>query len=350
MDSITQAALGASISGALLGPRYGRRAYLAGALLATLPDLDVLIGQANPVATMTNHRGFSHSVFVLTLLAMALAWIMHRWRPASGVSLRRLFLALWLTLVTHPLLDAFTSYGTQLFWPLDRVPTSWSTLFIIDPFYTIPLLIACLGGLIVGATPRSLRLTYWALGLSTAYIALSFSIKAVIEQRVHTQLARQGVTVQAMFSTPEPFNILLWRVVARTNDDHYIEAIAGILDRGPAETLRHPLNTPLAPSAPPLPWLSRLQWFTGGWLRYDEIQGQLVARDLRLGLATVYYSFRFHLAERNAHGAWQAIVPTRWPIARGMEALPATLRRIWRPAPPLPLEEWARRMTEPPGP
>lgn len=140
-------------------------------------------------------------------------------------------------------------------------------------------------------------------------------------------------------------------MVARTDDDHIIEAIAGVFDGRPAETLRQPLNTHLLPAPPILPWLTRLQWFTGGWLRYDEIRGQLVATDLRMGLAAGYYSFRFRLAERDAQGAWQAVVPTRWPTMRGLEALPATLQRIWDASEPLPLSTWAQSMeaASPPG-
>src|SRR3546814_16819747 len=66
MDSLTQAVLGAGIQGAMLGRYHGRKALAAGALLATLPDLDVLIDYGDPVSGMINHRGFSHSVFILT--------------------------------------------------------------------------------------------------------------------------------------------------------------------------------------------------------------------------------------------------------------------------------------------
>ncbi|MBV6272837.1 metal-dependent hydrolase [Alcaligenaceae bacterium CGII-47] len=345
MDSITHAVMGASLFGSLMGRAQGRKAYLAGAALATIPDLDVFIRYANPVATIVNHRGFSHSLFVLTMLAALLAWMMRRWWPSPNYDPGRLFLALWLTLITHPLLDAFTSYGTQLLWPLDPVPTSWSTLFIIDPFYTLPLLIACVVGLIWGATPRNLRMARWALGISATYLAVSIGVKAIIEDRVQTQLADQGITAQAMFSTPEPFSILLWRVVARIDDVHTIEAITGVFDGRAAETLRQPLNTALLPDPSALPWAARLQWFTGGWLRYDEIDGQLIATDLRMGLAAGYYSFRFRLAQRDAQGKWEAVVPTRWPTTRGLEALPPTLRRIWNPTPPLPLAVWAQKMS-----
>jgi inner membrane protein len=137
LDSITQAVLGAALQGTVLGRIQGRRSLIYGAALATVPDLDVIIRYADPVSQMTYHRGFSHSLFVLTGLALLLAWLVNwlartRW-PDKGYTFSRLFLAFWLVLVTHPILDAFTVYGTQLFWPLAFTPLSWAAVFIIDP-------------------------------------------------------------------------------------------------------------------------------------------------------------------------------------------------------------------------
>uniref|UniRef100_UPI00333E2B6E metal-dependent hydrolase n=1 Tax=Castellaniella defragrans TaxID=75697 RepID=UPI00333E2B6E len=348
MDSITQAVLGASLCGAMLGHAHGRKAYAAGAVLATVPDLDVFIQYADPISAMIHHRSFSHALLTLTALAALLAWLFRSWRPHPAYAGAWLFAALWLTLITHPLLDAFTSYGTQLFWPWRPTPTAWSTIFIIDPFYTLPLLVATLTGLAIGARPPSRRIACWALALSTAYLAGSVAAKAVIEHRVRTQIEQQGIQIEAMFSTPEPFSILLWRVIARTADGDMIEAVTGLLDRKPGETLRTPLNHHLADTAASIPALQELRWFTGNWLRYDEINGELVATDLRMGLAAGRYSFRFRVAERDAGGHWQAVTPTRWPVERGLDALPAVLRRIWTQDPPLPLADWAREMDTPP--
>ena len=74
MDSLTQAALGGALGGAVLGSRLGRGAIVGGALLATLPDLDVLIDYGDAVANFSEHRGFSHSLLVLAPLATLLAW------------------------------------------------------------------------------------------------------------------------------------------------------------------------------------------------------------------------------------------------------------------------------------
>ena len=159
MDSITQAVLGASIQGALLGRWQGRKALLYGAMLGTLPDLDVVIDYGDAVADMTYHRGFSHSLFVLSGLALLLTWLTRRFRHNPGYSSLRLFITLWLVLITHPLLDSFTSYGTQLLWPLTPIPTAWSSIFIIDPLYTLPLCIAVTLGLLYGLRGNGLQKT-----------------------------------------------------------------------------------------------------------------------------------------------------------------------------------------------
>jgi inner membrane protein len=350
MDSLTQAVLGAGIQGAMLGRYDGRKALLAGALLATLPDLDIFIDYGDPVSAMIHHRGFSHSVFVLTALAAVLALAWRRWRPSPHYGGLRLFVTLWLVLVTHPLLDAFTSYGTQLWWPLTVTPTSWSSIFIIDPFFTVPLLIAVAATAVAGRGPRVQNGLCWTLAWAVAYLALSMAVKSTIEARVHRQLVAQGERPIAMFSTPEPFNILLWRVLARTPDDHYIEAISSVLDAGKAEHIKLPLNTRLGSALDDAPLMLGLRWFTDGWLRYDRVGNQLIVSDLRMGLGTGYYSFRFVMAKREpAQDRWLPVSPAYWPRDRGYPQLAATLKRVWEAEPPLPLAQWETRMTDMPA-
>src|SRR5690606_23597459 len=106
MDSVTQAVLGASIAGATLGRFHGRRIIATGALLATVPDLDVVIRYSDPILAMTHHRGFSHSVFVLSAVAIGLALLWRLLRPDPRYSAIYLVWSLWMILITHPLLDA----------------------------------------------------------------------------------------------------------------------------------------------------------------------------------------------------------------------------------------------------
>ncbi len=343
MDSITQALLGATVQASMLGRWQGRKALLYGAVLGTLPDLDVVIDYGDAIADMTYHRGFSHSLFVLSTLAVVLAWLARRIRPDPAYSGMRLFLTVWLVLVTHVLLDAFTSYGTQLFWPLTTPPVAWSSVFIIDPLYSIPLLLVVLVGAIAGLKGRSPRLAGVALALSTAYLGFTLAGKQMAEQRVETVMADQGIQASQMFSTPTPFNSLLWRVIV-IDDDRYHEALVSWFDDRPPELVAIPRGKRLAAVLSESPQHARLQWFTGGVLRYDEVAGQLLVTDVRLGM-TGFHPFRFALAERNS-AEWRLIpFVDRLPAERGdMSRLKQIWQRIWHQQPGLPLAEWAAEL------
>ena len=342
MDSITQAVLGAGIAGAVLGPKQGRRALLYGALLGTLPDLDVLQSYPDPVSTMTFHRGLSHSVFVLTAASVVLTGVVRALFPKAPYGALRLFLAIWLVLLTHPILDAFTSYGTQLFWPLARTPESWSSMFIIDPIYTVPMLVAVIVAGCSWIGPKAWRGLCWTMGFCCVYLAFSMGAKHISETRVRDALTAQGVAIERVFSTPMPLNTLLWRVVVDTGDGHYVEAVSGLFDRAAPETLRQPFNRELAQALVDSPLHTRLNWFTDIWLRYYRIGDALVVTDLRMGMPG-FYTFRFRMATEQA-GHWQAITPVRWPSERGdMTVLKRILRRIVADEPALPLDTWAMR-------
>lgn len=350
MDSLTQAVLGAGIQGALLGRQQGRKAYLYGAILATLPDLDVLVRYADPVSSMTYHRGFSHSLLTLTLFSMVLARLLRRWRPSPQYSGWRLWLAIWLALITHPLLDAFTSYGTQLWWPWTPVPASWSSIFIIDPIFTLPLLVATLCGLLFGARSWTSRLSAWALVLSGAYLVFTLAAKMIVDSRVEAALRQEGIASTAMFSSPTPLNSLLWRVVVKTPDDQYIELLTGLFDgkvseRGNAALGAEAGQAILAGSF----WHDRLAWFSGGWLRYDRIGDELIVTDLRMGTPG-NYSFRFKMAEYDpVEAQWNIVVPQRWSgLNLDAGRVRHLLTRIWTPSQEMPVQDWLDGM-EPSG-
>lgn len=343
MDSITQALLGATVQASLLGRWQGRKALLYGAVLGTLPDLDVVIDYGDAVADMTYHRGFSHSLLVLSLLAVALTWLARRFRPDPNYTGTRLFLTIWLVLVTHVVLDAFTSYGTQLLWPLQTPPIAWSSVFIIDPIYSVPLLLAVLGGAIFGLQGRSPRWPSVALVVSTLYLGSTLAGKQMAEARTERVMAENGIERGQVFSTPTPFNTLLWRVIVVDGDDYY-EALVSRLDDDEPELVRIPRGGQLAAVLADSPQHARLQWFTGGVLRYDQIGDQIMVTDLRLGM-TGFHPFRFALAERN--GEEWAPIPfvERSPAERGdMDRLKLIWNRIWHQQPALPLAEWAAEL------
>ena len=144
MDSLTQFLLGATIGEAVAGKRMGRSAAWIGGVLATVPDLDVFIQMPDDVSAFTYHRGASHSLILLGIAAPLIAWALSRWLPARMRDFRVWLWVCLLALLTHPLLDAMTVYGTQLLWPLTEYPFAVGSMFIIDPVYSLPLLLTFL--------------------------------------------------------------------------------------------------------------------------------------------------------------------------------------------------------------
>src|SRR5690606_24060659 len=213
MDSLTQALLGAAVQGSLLGRFQGRKALLYGAALGTLPDMDVLLDFGDAVGQMTYHRGFSHSIFLLTGFSLLLAWLVQRFRPQVGYGMQRLFVCVWLVLATHVFIDTCTTYGTQVFWPLPVAPANLTNIFVIDPLYSLPLLLGVLLALFSGLGGAGWRALNWALGLSSLYMLSSFVSQAVMTERFDAALRAEGIASEQRLVMPTPGNTLLWRLL-----------------------------------------------------------------------------------------------------------------------------------------
>lgn len=328
MDSLTQACLGAAVGGVILGRRVGRKALLAGAALGTLPDLDVVLDYGDAVANYTHHRGFSHSLWVLEALATLLAFVCARTWRRQGIPFRRWWAFFSACLLTHPLLDAFTTYGTQLWWPLPVPPVSWHSIFIIDPLYTLPLLVTVAIALFGG---RRTGMLAWGLALSSLYLAFGLLAMSLVDGRLAPVLAEQRLEEAPRLVQPTPFNTLLWRVTVVDGGDYY-EGLVGLFDDHPPRLRRFTRGGSLETPALATAAGQRLQWFAGPFLAYRrQPQGQdeaLVAVDLRLGLPG-YYPFRFALAERTRDDAWHPVPSRLMPAPRFEgDTLWRLLRRI----------------------
>ncbi|MGY1458903.1 metal-dependent hydrolase [Luteimonas sp. A534] len=335
MDSLSQIVLGAAVAAAIAPPRHRRAALLAGAALGTLPDLDSLpiaLFTDDPVALMTLHRGFSHSLFVLPLLGWLL-WAFFRKRGGRVAEApRRWFWAIQMALLTHPLLDAFTVYGTQLLWPLPLPPVMWSSVFIIDRLYTIWLLVACVAAFFLRERVAAQRALAAGLVLSTAYLGWSLAAKALVEHEADRALAAVGLVDAPRFSVPMPFNTFLWRVVALTPDGFVEGEHSLVADRRPMTFRRYMSDVEALAQVDGYPAVARLAWFNRGFMKAAERDGRLVLSDLRMG-AEPDYSFNFAVAEREDDG-WREIPPEQlsWPW-EARRRLADMWHRIWSEPP-----------------
>ena len=330
MDSLTHLLLGGAIAAAMAPARHRRAALLAGALLNTLPDLDVLPLALldDPLAEVTWHRGPTHSLLVLPWVALAL-WFGLRdrvalFRDSSG---RGLWLLL-ACLLAHPLVDAFTIYGTQLWWPLATPPAMWSSLFIIDPLFTLPLAVGCVLAWPRGERARPRAALLACLAVAALYLAWSQWAKAQVDRVAAPALAALGLAEAPRFSVPMPFTTLLWRVVALTPDGFVEGEHSLVADEGPMRFRHYRSDTTALRAVAELPGVQRLDWFTHGFMKAQNHHGRLVLSDLRMG-AEPDYSFRYEVARVTPSG-WQAqpVRQLRWPW-EARRRLPQLWRRIW---------------------
>ncbi len=321
MDSITQVVLGAAVGEATLGRRVGRKAALWGALCGTLPDLDVLLPFADPVANFTYHRSFSHSVIVLAGLTPLVVWIIRNIHPADAQHRLGWHALVYLAFVTHVLLDACTIYGTQLLWPLNTTPVGIGSVFIIDPAYTLLLL----GGLCALALCRQNRargrwLNGLGLMLGSLYLMWSFAAQRHVQRVAEAALAAANIPHQQIVALAAPLTTLAWRIVAMQPDGYQVGWYS-LLQSGRDIDFRRYASDPALLAGMHAHWpVQRLQWFTKGFNRVALDGADIVITDLRMGVEGRYV-FGFKVGTLTASGPQP--VPAQLRSARpGLEDMP----------------------------
>jgi inner membrane protein len=219
VDPLTHGLLGATIAQAAFGRSLGRRALAWGAFGAMLPDVDMaLIPFAGPMGEWTYHRGLTHSLLVVPFAALGLAALVSR-LTATAERFRTWLALSFVALLSHPLLDFCTTYGTQLLAPLSPHRFAIDAIAFVDVFYSLTLAAALLMGWARGATSRPARAAAaLALAASTAYVAHGEHLNGRAEALARQQLSAQGVRVADVKAYPTLLQLYLRRVVVREED------------------------------------------------------------------------------------------------------------------------------------
>jgi len=328
MDSLTQIALGSAVTLAVMGRRTAAwKAALWGAVAGTLPDLDAFIDHGNAIANMVQHRAESHALLYLTLLSAPLGGLVALLHGEGG-QWRRWWLAMWLALITHPLLDWMTVYGTQLLKPFTDYPFGVGSIFIIDPLYTVPLIVGVVAVLALRGR-QGLRWNGWGLACSGAYLIWSVAAQQYVTSVATASLQSEGVQAERVLVTPAPFNTLLWRVVA-TTPTHYLEGFYALADGPrPLQWTRHARGTDLLARYADNTYVQSMERFTHGFLRMQQdSRGHVFVTDLRMGQEP-HYSFHFDLGSADAVQAGGGSVIQQGQRPDIAKALPALWQRMW---------------------
>ncbi|HVL59498.1 MAG TPA: metal-dependent hydrolase [Burkholderiaceae bacterium] len=331
MDTPTHMLLGAAIAVAVVGRRAAPwKPALWGAIGAGVPDLDLLINHGDAISNMTRHRAETHSLFWLTLASPALAWLSARIHRDVGGRFPHWWFAIWLAMISHPLLDWLTVYGTQLLLPFDGTAYGLGSVFVIDLLVTLPLAIGLIG-LWRARETRRYRWNAAGLAIALAYLGWSVAAQAYVTGVARDALAARGTIVptERILVTPTPLNTVLWRIVVLHDDaqNRFYEGFYSLLDPDrhiPFEAFDRGLE--LRPVLEPLPPVRTMQQFTDGFYKLGRHANYLTLTDLRMGQEP-HYVFRFSVARK----VGDRIEPVRPDNVGGRQGdVRAALSWLWR--------------------
>ncbi len=273
MDPISQGSLGAVLPQSVLRHKNLGRLTLCGALAGMAPDLDVFISSdVDPLMFLVFHRQFTHALVFIPIGALIVAGCLFPFLRKS-LEFKHVYIACLLGYATHGFLDSCTSYGTQLFWPFSDYRVAWNTVSVLDPAFTIPLLLAVIAGLIW----RRRWLPWFGLTWVIAYLLVGvFQSQRALDAGEQLAMAR-GHVPERLTIKPGFANQLLWRSIYEHNDVFYIDAIRVGLTKDPmicgATSSVAVLNV-----EEQLPWLEdgqqrvdidRFSWFSQDYVSMD---------------------------------------------------------------------------------
>lgn len=286
MDPLSQAAFGASLSQSFA--KDGKKqlsAMVIGALAGMAPDLDILINSDyDPLLFLEYHRQFTHSLVFIPFGALLCALVFYPFAKKK-LSFKQIYFFSFLAYATHGLLDACTSYGTQLFWPFTNERVAWNVVSIIDPLFTLPVLFL----IILAAFKKNSRYARMAFIYAVIFLSLG-TIQKNRAENVLAELALQrGHQIERSHVKPSFANRHLWKLIYEYDGRFYVDAVKLLWDTDIISgTSIQKLNVQKE-----FPWLpdnsqqakdiERFRWFSDDYLAVS-------ANDKKL-ISDVRYSF-----------------------------------------------------------
>lgn len=303
MDSLTQVVLGAAVGEAVLGKKIGNKALLYGAIGGTIPDLDVFLGLfTDTITAIELHRGFSHSILFSVIMAPLLGWLVNKIERSKNLGWQPWANLFFLSLVTHPLLDAFTTWGTQLFWPFN-IKMAFNSIFVIDPLYTLPFLFCCITVLFCKRTSKlRRRFNRFGLIISTSYLFCTLILKSLAYKKIESELKNQGIEYTTISTRPSPLNTILWNANIDTKENYLITDYS-FFDTQPLKFKKYPKHREKSEALIKYLNIQRLINISEGWYIIEQKEDQWYFNDLRFGLipredGSSFFTFSYYLKEK----------------------------------------------------
>ena len=289
MDPLTQGVVGAVASQQPANRKNILVATILGFLSGLAPDLDIFIrSDKDPLLVLEFHRQFTHSLVFIPIGGLICATVFYYlFTKRNGFTFRKTYIFSTLGYATHGLLDSCTSYGTQLFWPFTDSRISWNTISIVDPLFTIPLLI-----LILFTVIKNNKI-FSRLALSWIVI---YCIFGFIQQDRAKDIAKKIALSRGHIATnvlvkPSLANLFVWKIIYSTDNYYYVDAVKIALKSKMYKGSKiNKLNVEES-----FPWLDlnsqqakdleRFRWFSGDYLAISKKYPNRVI-DIRYSILT----------------------------------------------------------------
>ena len=272
MDPLSQGTVGAAFAQSVANKNNIFKISVIGFLAGLAPDLDILIkSPTDPILFLEYHRQFTHSLFFIPFGSLIVALMLFPF-VKSSMSIKTVYYASLLGYATHGLLDACTSYGTQLFWPFSNERVTWNNISIIDPLFTIPALIL----VVIAIKTKKKIFSFFSIGWIIFYLSLGF-IQYERALLAAVELAQvRGHSPERLTLKPSFGNLILWKSIYQHKETFYVDAIRTAQSSTwcTGESIRvfdYQYHLPdLEKESQQKKDIERFRWFSQDYLGYDK--------------------------------------------------------------------------------
>ena len=299
MDSLTHIALGACIGEAVLSRKVGKKALLLGAVAQSLPDIDVVASLwLQPAANLLVHRGITHSLLFGFIAAVLLSLLARKMLRVQHIPIADLFFFFCIQVWLHDLLDTCNAYGTGLFEPFSHQRFSINLLYVIDPFFSVSLVIAFIV-LIILRSKNPVRNKWMLAGLIPCCMYFLFAVfnKISVSEQVKKWLLSERIPHRSFITTPTPFNTLLWYNIAAA-DSGYFVGYRSVFDKksSPVHFVYYKKNEQLLQQINKNRSVKELLRFADNYFTVSGKEDSLVLNVLRFGQVFGWSNSKAHFA------------------------------------------------------
>ena len=299
--------------------RYG----MAGLVVIFLAFCGLIVFQFSSLASSgPNYTTIAICIVLVGLFSYRL-WKNYVQKEQDEVNLdfKTWYLLIFVSTVTHPILDSFTTYGTQLFQPFSNYRVAWNNISVADPLYTIPFLGFLIWAAFLNPSHKSRKVIMWVgITLSSLYMLWTFVNKHQVNTVFEESLEKEAIEYERYMTSPSILNNILWHCVAEGDSSFYVGSYSLLDEEAIIKDMQTvPKNENLVEGTEEDHTVQTLRWFSDGYNGFMPSEdGSIQVNDLRFGGFNDdwndpdTYIFHFNI-ERQEDGSFEMMETTAGP-------------------------------------